>query len=140
MDTRKRRYLLKLLGYQDPQPELQALKNTEKLNQIFDHTPIFYHRPSDDKKTDYETDQTVLVGMVMPNQTNRTNQPPDEKAIYATAEILAKQIKIFETFMDPPNGVDITAEPLDNPPYIQVISIDLVHNPRGSGRIVRVVE
>ena len=137
MDTRNRRYLLRLLGHTDAQPELQAIKNTKELNQIFDYTPIFYHRLGDATDLNEETDPNVLVGMILPNETEQASDPTDGKTIYTTAEIIGNQIKIFETFMEHPAGIDITAEPLEEPPYVLVISIDLVHNPRGSGRIVR---
>lgn len=125
---------MKLLGHEDAQPELQVIKNTEELNQIFDHTPIFYHRLDDTNKLSEEADRNQFVGIILPNDTERTSNPTDGKAIYATAEIIGDQIRIFETFVESPAGIDITAEPLEEPPYILVISIDLVHNPRGSGQ------
>ena len=137
MDTRNRRYLLRLLGHKDAQPELQVIKNTEELNQIFDHTPIFCHRLNDRPEFSEEADRNVLVGIILPNETERASNPTDGKAIYTTAEIIGTQIQIFETFMEYPAGIDITSEPLEESPYVLVISIDLVHNPRGSGRIVR---
>ena len=137
MDTPNRRYLLKLLGHQDAQPELQVVKNTADLNQIFNHTAIFYHRLSDNTELTKEADPNVFVGIILPNETEQVSNPTDSKVIYTTAEIVGNQTQIFETFMEDPAGIDITAETLDEPPYVLVISIDLVHNPRGSGRIVR---
>ncbi len=136
------RYLVKLVGDSDPQPEVQRLKNSPFLEDIFDDTPIFYNRPLIGRRGPCcKPDVDLLAGFIVPGTTRQMNDEPDGPGVYAIAEILRYEEVRFRSLIGTPFGLDITADQdTAAPPYQAVVSIDIVVDPRGSGKVIRLTE
>ena len=137
MNRYNTRFEVKLLGHGDPQPELQVLKESPFLQEIFDNTPIFRNRPCEGQRGPrHEPDIDRVVGFIVPGTTHYRDDGLHGLGIYATAEVLRPETMRLCSLMQTPFGLDITADESDTPPNITVISIDLVVNPRGTGKII----
>lgn len=137
MNRYNTRFEVKLLGHGDPQPELQVLKESPFLQNIFHNTPIFRNRPCEGQRGPrHEFDVDRVVGFIVPGTAHYRDDGLHGLGIYATAEVLRPETMKFRSLMQTPFGLDITAAENDTPPHITVISIDVVVNPRGTGKIV----
>ena len=131
------RFEVKLLGHGDPQPELQVLKESPFLEDIFCNTPIIRNRPCEGQRGPrHELDFDRVVGFIVPGTAHYRDDGLHGLGIYATAEVLRPETMKFCSLMQTPFGLDITAAQNDTPPHITVVSIDVVVNPRGTGKIV----
>lgn len=138
MNPRNSRYFVKLVGDDDPQPEVQHLKNSPFLEDIFNNTPIFYNRPMTGRRGPCcKLDVDLLAGFVVPGTTRQMHEGPDGPGVYAIAEILHYEEARFQSLLGTPFGLDITEDPdAIKSPYQAVISVDVVVDPRGSGKVI----
>ena len=130
-------FLVRLIGSQDPQPELQVLKESNFLENIFDGKPIYRNRPNVGcRGPSDEHDIDIVVGEIAPSTVAWRHLPRHGNGIYATARILPDYAPRFQSLIGMTFGLDITAETTRSAPYIDVISVDVVVDPRGTGRVI----
>lgn len=136
MNARNRKYLIKLLGYEDRQAELQFLKECEHPNELLDNIHISKNYPERTcGKCLKEPDIGETLGFIIPRTTQHRKDTRHGNGIYAIAEILEHHVPLVRSTIGTPFGIDITmdeAEPL----HQTVDSVNLVVKPRGNGKVI----
>ena len=139
MNNMNERYDVKLVGYNDHVAELQLLKDSQFLEDMFDNVPIFYNRPDEGNRgPKHVYDARKVVGYIVPGTARHEDQSQNGAGLYATAEILSTEVPRFHTFIDTPFGLDFTADLMETAPGLKVHTVDIVIKPRGTGKIIAI--
>ena len=138
-NQRNRRYIVKLMGVHDPQPELQQLWDNKFLEDIFDDTPIFHNRPMTGRRGKcQEMDIDLVAGFIAPGTTRQSQDGLDGPGIYAVAVVLSQEVRLIRSLIGAPFGLDITIDQGANKtPYPAIVSVDIVVDPRGTGKVIK---